>query len=136
MRKKIHLEIMHFMLNFGETISEDKIFEEKLVELNKDICKIIIYNKEYELCSYLKDINIELKKDIYEIKLKQISKIVDISYMFCGCLSLSSIIDIDKIKTGNFTSLSCAFLRCKSLDFLSDISKWNTSNDTNMNGLF
>ena len=45
MRKKIHLEIMHFMLNFGETISEDKIFEEKLVELNKDICKIIIYNK-------------------------------------------------------------------------------------------
>ena len=69
MRKKIHLEIMHFMLNFGETISEDKIFEEKLVELNKDICKIIIYNKEYELCSYLKDINIELKKDIFEIKL-------------------------------------------------------------------
>ena len=126
----------YFFKDFGETISENKIFGEKFVEFNKNICKLIVDNKEYELCSYLKDKNIELNKDIFEIKLKGLNKVSDISYMFCGCLSLLSITGIDKINTDNFKNMSCLFLKCENLESLPDISKWNTINVKNMNGMF
>ena len=34
-----------FFKNFVETISENKLFGEKFVEFNKNICKLIIDNK-------------------------------------------------------------------------------------------
>ena len=39
----------------GETISKKKLFGERFVKNNKNICKIIINGKEKELCSYLKN---------------------------------------------------------------------------------
>ena len=45
--------------NFGETISEDKLFGEKFVEMNKDICHIIIDGKENELISYYDNFSVK-----------------------------------------------------------------------------
>ena len=40
-----------FAENVGEKCSNKKIFGEKFVENNKNICKMVINNKELELCS-------------------------------------------------------------------------------------
>ena len=55
---------------WGETVSENKIFGETFVKNNKNNCKIIINEKEIELCSYLN--NDDLIKEKLEIKLKGI----------------------------------------------------------------
>ena len=40
------------------------------------------------------------------------------------------------IKFNNVTDMSYMFSRCSSLSSLSDISKWNTKNFTNISGIF
>ena len=119
---------------FGETISENKIFGEHFVKKNKKICKIVVNGKERELCSYLNDINI--KKESLEIKLKGISKMTDISYMFCGCISLKGFINLENWNMKNINNISCLFLLCCNIKELPDISKWNTNNVIDMNGIF
>ena len=42
-----------FFLLTGEKSSKYKIYGEKFVENNKNICEIIIDDKEKELCSFL-----------------------------------------------------------------------------------
>jgi len=66
-----------------------KIFGNKFVENNVNKCKIIIDNKEIKITEdyYVKGYN--NKKLI--IKLKGINNITDMSYMFSGCSSLSSL---------------------------------------------
>ena len=76
----------NFKRGFGETLSKDKLFGEKFVELNKNLCKIIINGKEFELSSYLD--NLKPKYRLKEIKLKGTNNLNDISYMFCGCVSV------------------------------------------------
>ena len=61
-----------------------RIFGENFVKNNKNKCKIIIDGKEYEL---MEEFNINIEERI-EIKLIEISKITDMSYMFSGCSSL------------------------------------------------
>ena len=63
-------------------------------------------------------------------------KVTDMSYMFYGCSSLSSLPDISKWNTNNVTNLSWMFYGCSSLSYLPDISKWNTNNVNNMSGMF
>ena len=136
------------------------IFGKVFVTNNKDKCKIIINGNEFELC---KKINIkinQLNNRIFELKLKGINNITDISFMFHNCQSLlsfskwiahnatnmrcmffkcsslSSLPDISKWNTQNATDMSCLFSECSSLSFLPDISKWNTQNATNMKCLF
>ena len=57
-------------------MSKDKLFGEKFVELNKNICKIIINEKEVELSSYID--NLKFKNGLKEIKLKGINNLNDI----------------------------------------------------------
>ena len=102
-----------------------KIFGYDFVKNNKDKCKIIYNNKEYELTEYFNNIDNELK-----IKLKGITKITNMSCMFYNCSSLSSLPDISKWNTSNVTNMSYMFCNCSSLSSLPDISKWNTSNVT------
>ena len=72
-----------------------KIFGSKFVENNKNICKMIIDNNEYELSEiYNAERNNKLK-----IKLKIINHITDMSYMFYGCSSLLSLPDISEWNT-------------------------------------
>jgi hypothetical protein len=69
------------------------LFGEKFVEKNKNICKILIEGKEKELITLYS--NEKLKEnEKFEIKLKGIKDIIDMSYMFYGCFCLFSIPDI------------------------------------------
>ena len=120
----------------GEKESIDKLFGEEFVENNKDICKMIINEKEYELSSFFQDDNDEIKEDIFEIKLKGISKIKNASSLFWGCISLISLPDISKWDTSNIINMGRMFSRCSSLSYLDDISNWDTSNVRYMNGMF
>ena len=87
-----------------------KIFGKTFVKNNKQNCKIIYNNKEYEIKEYINDIDKEYNnKDEIKIKLKGITKITKMKSMFNSCYSLFS---------------------------LPDISKWNTSNVTNMKYIF
>ena len=110
-----------------------KIFGSKFVKNNKNICKMIIDNKEYELAEKykVKGYNKKLK-----IKLKGINHITNMSDMFSDCSSLSSLPDISKWNTTNVYNMSYMFSYCSSLSSLPDISKWNTNKAINMSYMF
>ena len=103
-RKKEIDKTMEMKDDLGETISKEKLFGERFIKK-----KMIINNKEEEICSYLSNYKKYMNKGKLEIKLKGIKNIIDSSYMFSGCLSLYS---------------------------LPNISKWNVSNIINMRGMF
>ena len=69
-----------------------KIFGSEFVKNNKYNCKMIIDNKEYEIIEnyYLNNYN----SNILEINLKGINNVTNMSYMFYGCYTLSSLPDI------------------------------------------
>ena len=70
------------------------IFGSNFVKNNKNICRLIIDNKEYEIKEKL---NIkEYKNKLLNIKLKGINNITDMSSMLEGCSSLSSLPEISK----------------------------------------
>ena len=51
-------------------------------------------------------------KGEFEIKLKGINNIINMSFMFSGCKSLSSLPDISKWNTSNVTDMSYMFYGC------------------------
>ena len=70
------------------------LFGDKFVKNNKNICKMVIENKEYEI---KKDYNVKnFKNHILAIKLKGINNIKDMSLMLYKCSSLLSVPDISK----------------------------------------
>ena len=94
------------------------------VEKNKNNYKLIINGKEHELKEKYSFGIFSSKKDILEIKLKGITNITNMSYMFCGCYSLSSLPDISKWNTSNVTNMSYMFSECnKSLKIPSKFNK-------------
>ena len=111
------------------------LFGEKFVEKNKEICKILIEGKEKKLVSLYSNERLK-ENEKFEIKLKGIKDIIDMSYMFYGCFSLFSIPDISKWNTFNVTNMSHAFDGCISLIDLPDISKLNTFNVSDMSYMF
>ena len=60
------------------------IFGEIFVRNNKDKFHIIINDKNYELTPFLNLKELKIKKEILEIKLKQIRNTKNLSYMFSG----------------------------------------------------
>ena len=119
--------------NKGEDKYEIKLFGEEFIENNKNNCKIIIDNKEQDLIEYLK---INKNEKILKIKLKEIKTITNMSYMFHGCESLTSLPNISNWNTNNVTDMSFMFFGCDSLTSLPDISNWNTNNVPNMSHMF
>jgi len=115
----------------GEEMSKNKLFGEIFVRNNKNNCKIVINGKEKELVSFY-DIEKLEENGMLEIKLKGINNIKNMSFMFCGCLSLLSLPDISKWNIYNVTNIGYIFCGCLSLTELADISKWNIINVTNM----
>ena len=99
-----------------------KLFGETFIKNNKDKCKIIFNNKEFELLSYL---NIKDNIDIIEIKLKIIKIITNMDHMFWGCTQLISIPDAYKLDTSHVTTMEEMFCGCISLSYLQNIDKWN-----------
>ena len=137
MSKKDKLEIS-IDYNNNKKNEEDeeniRIFGNEFVENNKNKCKMIIDNKEYKITEKYNISNYNNNK--LEIKLKGIDNVTNMSYMFEGCSSLSSLPDISKWNIDNVTDMSFMFNECKSLSSLTDISKWNTNNVTNMSYMF
>jgi len=95
-----------------------KLFGNKFVENNKDKCKLIIKGNEFELSSHFNINKKLLENNIFEVKLKGIKQITDISHMFEG--DSSDPFDPDLTRLAAFPN----------------ISKWNTKNITNMSYMF
>ena len=114
--------------------SNIKIFDDTFVGNNKDNCKIIYENKEYQLTELF---NVEkIKNNKLEIKLKNIDKIDSMKAMFYKCKSLISLPDISKWNTKNITDMSFLFYGCELLKSLPDLSKWDISNVINIESMF
>ena len=127
-----------------------KIFGKKFVENNKNLVKMIIENKIYELSSEfklenLKNINdiLSLKEfklenlkninDTLSLKLKGVQKITNMNYMFESCSLLKN---FDNFNTENIKSMIGLFSKCSSLTKIPNISNFNTKNVTNMKRMF
>ena len=107
-----------------------RLFGDKFVENNKNICKMIIENKEYKIEA---EYNVKnYRNSILKIQLIRINKVTNMSYMFDKCSSLLSLPDISKLNTNNVTDMNFIFGECSSLSSLPDISNWNTNNVTDM----
>ena len=80
---------------FRKENNEKKIFGKSFANRYKDVCKIEINDTEYKLNEYVLINNDNIIKNNNEelliIKLKDINKINNISYMFDKCSSLISI---------------------------------------------
>ena len=114
-----------------------RIFGEKFVDNNKNKCRIIYKNKEYNLCEFIDDIDNDYKsKDIISIKLKDYNNIKEMSHMFSDCSELSSLPNIFKLNMTNIKDMNHMFGGCIKLLSLPDISKWNTSNVEDMSYIF
>ena len=97
---------------------EIKIFGHEFVMNNKNNCKMIIDNKEYEITEKYNIENYNNNK--LNIKLKGINNVTDMSYMFSRCSSLSSLSDISKWITNKVKDMSAMFSFCSSLSSLPD----------------
>ena len=109
------------------------IFGTEFVNNNRNTCKMIIDNKEYDLEEKFNIKN--YNNNILKIRLKSYD-ITNMSNMFDGCSSLSSLLNNSKWNTNNVTDMSNMFNGCSSLSLLPDFSKWNTNNVTNMSNMF
>ena len=72
------------------------IFGYDFVENNKDKCKYIYENKEFELTEEFDISNYNKSKEILEIKLTGINNITNMSYLFHKCKSLIEVPDISE----------------------------------------
>ena len=105
-----------------------RLFSNDFVKNNKNNSKMIIDGKEQELKEFYNFSIFSAKRDTLEVKLKNITKITNMSNIFSECSALSSLPDISKWNTTTVTNISGIFSECSTLSSLPDISKWNTSN--------
>lgn len=73
---------------------------------NKDNCYIVIEGKKYNI---QEKCPIQIKNEIFEVKLVEKRKICDMSYMFYES-KLYSIVDISKLNSNNIFDLSYLFI--------------------------
>ena len=113
------------------------IFVHNKWEENKLITKKDIINPKFEC-----EIFINENKLIDSMTVQKINNIcinfnknyTDLSYMFAGCSSLTSI-NLSNFNTNNVTNMSYMFSYCSSLTSI-NLSNFNTNNVTNMSGMF
>ena len=112
-----------------------KLFGADFVKNNKGKCMIIYDGKRLELTEYLE---IQKIDNTITIKLIGINNITNMRHMFYVCKNFISIEirNISNWNTSKVTDMSCMFAGCQSLTSLPDISKWNTENVTNMECMF
>ena len=132
--KMIYKSEINIIYKVNKLQEDLKIFGEDFVKINKGRCKLIVDNKEQNLTSHIsvKD----YLKDKIKIKLQDIHKITDMSYIFNECYNLYSCYDISKWKTTRIKDMHKIFYGCRQLISLPDISFWNTSQVTDMCGMF
>ena len=133
--KKDKIEILLKYINNNKQ-TEIKLFGNKFIENNKELCYLIIDDKRNDLIEYLK-LGHTKKKEELQIKLiiKDEKKFTNMSYIFHECTLLLSLEVISKMKLVNITDLSHAFHGCLSLNKIPD-NIWDTSNVIDMSYLF
>ena len=93
-----YINIIYDVNQNNDSKEKDKnninIFGSEFVKNNKNICKMIIDNKETEIAEEYNFNN--YNNNILKIILKGINNVTNMSYMFCGCSSLSNLPDISK----------------------------------------
>ena len=135
---------------------------EPFLENNKDKFKVIFDGQEIQIEELIEKFKQSKNKE-FEIKLKKLKPITDMSFILYYCKSLYYA-DFSNWNTSTVTNMSSLFYCCKSLKFLkginfdtsnvtdisymfykcknknfelpSDISEWNVSKVTKMNNLF
>ena len=110
-----------------------KILDSKFCKNNSKDCEMIINGEKMGISDYYQNINFE---ENITIQLSMNNKITDLSYMFNGCSSLSSINISSNWNTKNITNMKWMFFGCNSLESLPDISNWDISNVTDIQFMF
>ena len=113
-----------------------RLFGEKFIEKNKKNCKLVIDDNETDLIEFYENKEMTPKNDKFEIILKNIDKLTDMSNMFNNCSLLVSIPDLPKLNMSSVINISHFFYNCSSFKSLPDISEWDTSSLTDMSYLF
>ena len=112
-----------------------RIFGDAFAKNNRKNCKLIIKDKSTGIKPFIKRNDLVINDGTFEIKLKVINNIVDLSHIFDDCTSLI-FPDIINLDTSNVTNMSYIFNQCTSLTSLPDISNWNTNNVIDMSKMF
>ena len=131
--QKMNIDEINIIYNIKD-LNQVQLFDSIFIEKNKNNLKLIIDGKELELIGIYQLIN--NNENILKVKLKGITTVTDMSYIFRDCSSLISLPDISKWDTINVTDMSYIFSDCSTLIYLPDISKWNTINVTDMSLMF
>ena len=88
------------------------IFGTNFVKNNRDNCKIIYNKNEQEL---VEGVSLKTNAKTLEIRLKGLSNVTNMSYMFSDCPQLVSIFNLDKIDTSEVTNMNSLFINCKKI---------------------
>ena len=88
------------------------IFGTKFVKNNRDKCKIIYNKNEQEI---VEGVTLKTNAKTIEIRLKGLSNVTNMSYMFYDCPQLLSIYNLDKINTSEVTNMNSLFINCKKI---------------------
>ena len=128
---KKDIDYIIYLINSNE--SRIRLFGEEFVKKNKEKFNIIINDNKSELIEYY---NCEKDEKILKVQLIMIENITNMSDMFNGCSSLSSLDGISDLETRNVTNMSKMFNECSSLTSLDKISRWKTGKVTNMSEMF
>ena len=132
--KNIETEITYEFLLVSDNDEKIKIFGDKFIDNNLYKCKIIYDDNEYDLNNDFYP-NFNYSND-FQIKIKGINNIINMSYMFENCTNIKSIYDLNNIDTSKVINMKNMFDNCVSLTNISNINNWNTSNVMNMEGMF
>ena len=109
-----------------------RLFDSYFVNKNKDKCKIIYNEKEYDLMEYFKFDNNYNHNDSIKIQLRINDNITDISHMFYKCKELLSIRDLS-IDNFNITDINKSF---DDNNFYNSSEKSDNSNEIDISKTF
>ena len=145
---------------FAQTPKKIRLFGKKFVENNLNKCFLIIDGKEFELCEYYKKENQELKElTIILVKKKPIEnmtemfknckcltsvikkqwreqKVINMSYMFCGCEKLNELDFFSEINVSEVKDFSYMFNKCNSLKAINEPLNFNIAKAEKLNCMF
>ena len=115
-----------------------KVLDQQFIKNNKENYTLIVNNKIYNLCEYIKYDKYDINKnyDLLKIILKSIKnkKITDMSFIFYECKSLISV-NFLTFNANNVTNMYGMFWGCTFLTTI-NLSYFNTKNVTNMESMF
>ena len=138
-------QTLTFKENVGETLPKNSAWvEDKMTvatiknKLGNGTIVHIVFDKSFSsytptsLFRFFEDLT--KLETITGLEYLNTAKVTDMSYMFSGCSSLTSL-DVTHFNTENVTNMNSMFSGCSSLTSL-DVTHFNTANVTNMNSMF